>query len=205
MKTKSTLLSLLFLSLLFHLIVTTVSAQRRSRDEWQQPTAIMDSVGIKPGMIIGEAGAGDGYFTFHLSKRVGKYGLIYANDIDERSLKELQHRMQRDTVLNIQTILGTLDDPLFPRGKLDMIVMMTAFHDFTKPVEWMKNAVPCLKPGGRLVIIDPDPDKMKARWDHFLTREQLTTRMSNTVFTLERVLTFLEQDNIYIYKPAISR
>ena len=32
-------------------------------------------------MIMSEAGAGNGYFTFWLSKRVGETGKIYANDI----------------------------------------------------------------------------------------------------------------------------
>jgi tRNA A58 N-methylase Trm61 len=43
-------------------------------------------------MIIGEAGAGDGYLTFFLSRRVGASGRIYANDIDPGSLRRLEDR-----------------------------------------------------------------------------------------------------------------
>ena len=64
-------------------------AQNSNRDSWQQPEKIMDVVGIKEGMIIGEAGAGKGYFTFYLSKRVGKSGKVYANDIKKDVLEKI--------------------------------------------------------------------------------------------------------------------
>ena len=31
----------------------------------------MDAAGVAPGMIVGEAGAGDGYFTLPMARRVG--------------------------------------------------------------------------------------------------------------------------------------
>ncbi|MBN1464894.1 class I SAM-dependent methyltransferase, partial [candidate division KSB1 bacterium] len=116
------------------------------RDSWQQPKKIMDAVGIVPGMVIGEAGAGTGYFTFFLKDRVGESGKIYANDILQRQLDAITARCERDSIDNIVTILGEIDDPRFPRGELDMVIMMLAFHEFTQPVEWMKNVIPSLKP-----------------------------------------------------------
>jgi len=49
-------------------------------ESWQPPEQIMDSIGVKPGMRIGEAGAGQGYFTFPLARRVGPKGIVFAND-----------------------------------------------------------------------------------------------------------------------------
>ncbi len=178
----------------------TVLAQNSSRDSWQQPEKIMDVVGIKPGMIIGEAGAGEGYFTFHLSKRVGESGKVFANDIVKNVLKKIEERCERDSILNITTILGEVADPVFPKGELDMVIMMKAFHDFDKPVEWMKNVIPSMKPGAPLVIVDVDPDKSGYDRDHFLTKEQVLAKMEKTDFELVRIETFLEKDNIYLYK-----
>ena len=39
----------------------------KRRDKQEKPNEAIDCIGIKPGMKIGEAGAGRGYFTFHLS------------------------------------------------------------------------------------------------------------------------------------------
>jgi ubiquinone/menaquinone biosynthesis C-methylase UbiE len=186
--------------LLVNFTVATAFAQRSDRDSWQQPEAIMDSLGIGLGMIVGEAGAGDGYFTFHLSARVGEKGKIYANDIDKRALKSLEDRCKREGVRNVTAVIGEVNDPLFPKRELDCVVMMMAFHDFEKPVEWMKNVIPSLKPGAFLAIIDQDPDKTKRDRGHFWTKEKVLTAMEKTEFVLVRLYTFLERDNIYVYK-----
>lgn len=180
-------------------------AQSSRRDTWQQPEKIMDSLGIKSGMVIGEAGAGDGYFTFHLAKRVGTEGKVYANDIDKRALQRLFNRARREGVSNIDTVLGEVDDPLFPKGELDGVVLMMAFHDFEKPTEWMKNVMSALKPGAFLAIIDPDPDKTGRDRDHFWTKAKVLATMAKTDFALVHFFTFLERDNIYVYKVKNGR
>jgi predicted methyltransferase len=72
-----------------------------ARDTQLQPERVMDAVGIRPGMVIGEAGAGRGYFTFKLARRVGDTGRIYANDIDESALAHVRERcfLTRDLLL----------------------------------------------------------------------------------------------------------
>ena len=131
-----------------------LSAQTR-RDRQTQPEKLMDVAGVTPGMVIGEAGAGEGYFTFHLSKRVGKKGRIYANDIDQEALQEIIHRCEREGVENIETVLGKIEDPLFPVRKLDMVTMLYAFHDFTEKEAWLKNVKKYMKDDANLVIFDP--------------------------------------------------
>ncbi len=91
----------------------------------------MDAIGVIPGMIVGEAGAGDGYFTFPLLGRVGARGVVYANDIDRLALARLRARGEREGYLNVHTVVGVVDDPLFPRRDLDMVVVVHALHDFS--------------------------------------------------------------------------
>jgi arsenite methyltransferase len=195
------LIACLFLAL----NVSEVCAQSSQRDVWQQPEKIMDSLGIGPGMIIGEAGAGSGYFTFHLSKRVGRDGKIYANDIDKKALQRIDDRCKEDSVRNVTTVMGKVDDPLFPNGELDGVVIMMAFHDFEKPVEWMKNVMPTLKPGAFLAIIDPDPEKVSRDRDHFWSKEKILATMQKTEFELVHLFSFLERDNIYVYRVNKDR
>ena len=204
-KRRPTLRLVLLIWFAFWLGTPGVHAQSSQRDSWQQPEKIMDSLGIGPGMIIGEAGAGSGYFTFHLSKRAGETGKVYANDIDKKALERIEERCKKERISNITTVIGKVDDPLFPKGELDGVVLMMAFHDFEKPVEWMKNVMPALKPGAFLAIIDPDPDKLKRDRDHFWTKKKVLATMEKTEFELVRLFTFLERDNIYLYRLKAGR
>lgn len=172
------------------------------RDEQHQPDKVMDTVGVKPGMAIGEVGAGHGYFTFHLSRRVGDSGKIYANDISARALDSIRQKCEAEGISNIQTIVGEVEDPLLPDAELDMVFIVNAFHDLAKPVKLLNNLVPSLKPGAPVVIIDRDPEKVGGFSRHFLTQEEVLEHIKNSDFDLDRIETFLSQHNIYIIRVA---
>ena len=170
------------------------------RDTYHQPDHVMDVVGVKPGMVIGEVGAGHGYFTFHLSRRVGESGKIYANDIASRALATIRRKCEEEGIANIETVIGEVKNPLFPDAVLDMVFIVNAFHDLAKPVELLNNIVPSLKPGAPVVIIDRDPDKVGGYNRHVLTQEEVLEHIKNSDFDLDRIETFLPQHNIYIIK-----
>ncbi len=170
------------------------------RDTWHQPDKVMDVLGVKPGMIIGEVGAGHGYFTFHLSRRVGDSGRIYANDIASRALASIRSKCETQGITNVETIVGEVEDPLLPMGILDMVFIVNAFHDLAKPVALLNNLVPSLKPDAPVVIIDRDPEKTRDPAGHFLTREEILEKIEESDFELDRIETFLPQHNVYIIR-----
>ena len=186
---------------LISLAFITCSAQDSYRDSQLQPEKVMDAIGLKKGMVVGEAGAGRGYFTFKMSKRVGKSGKIYANDINANALQSIKNRCQRENINNIKTILGKVADPLFPEGELDLVIMVYALHEFDKPVEWLRNVIPYMKPDANLVIIEPDVNGSGWESRHFLSKEEIAQIMKEAEYELVRIETFLEDDNVYIYKP----
>ncbi len=124
------------------------------RDQHELPEKLLDIAGIEPGMTIGEAGAGDGYLTFHISRRIGEGGRVYANDINMNALRRLDARCEREGVTNISTILGEVDDPKFPVNDLDLVIMLYAFHDFTEKTAWLKNVRKYMKPDASIYIFD---------------------------------------------------
>jgi tRNA A58 N-methylase Trm61 len=192
--------SALALAASLFLIALSGEAQYRnaSRDSIEQPEKVMEAVGVKPGLVIGEIGAGHGYFTFWLAKGVGETGKIYANDIDESALAAIERRREAEKVANIETALGTVDDPRLPLGALDMVFVVNAFHDLAKPVELLANLLPSLKPGATVVIMDRDRDRAGDR--HFLTRAEVEEIVGRSVLEMVRVETFLRYHNLYILK-----
>lgn len=166
----------------------------------QPPDKIMDAVGIKPGMIIGEVGAGEGRMTVWLAERVGDDGKVYANDINEESLKHLNRRCEGDAIGNIQTVLGEVEHARLPKNTLDIAFMINVYHHLARPVPLIKSVRPSLKPGGLLAIVDRDPEKSGGAGNHNTPRERLIRQVESSGFVLEREETFLEEDNIYIFK-----
>ena len=190
----------LALAALPFLVAVTGEAQycNSSRDSIEQPEKVMEVTGVKPGLVIGEIGAGHGYFTFWLAKGVGEAGKIYANDIDKSALAAIERRRDDEKVANIETVLGAVDDPRFPPAALDMVFVVNAFHDLEKPVELLANLLPSLKPGATVVVMDRDHERSPDSEGHFLTRAEVEEIVGRSVFEVVRVETFLRYHNLYI-------
>ncbi len=159
----------------------------------------MDVLGIGPGMTIGEVGAGQGFFTFKLSRRVGPEGRIYANDIDRDALQHIEERAKKESIGNIVTILGEVERPLFPEATMDLVIMVYVLHDLAKPVELLKNIRPSLKEDAPFVILEKDPEKTSEAAGHFFPQKKLLGIVEKAGYKLSRVETFLSQDTIYIF------
>jgi len=173
----------------------------QERDSWQKPEAIMDSVGIKSGMIIGEIGAGDGYFTFKMVERIGSTGHIFANDIIQSKLDYIDRKCKEENINNITTILGKVDDSLLPTDSVDMIIMVYTLHDIENPVIFLKNLHDKLKPEIPVVIVERDPEQYGREYNHFFKKEKVLNLIKDADYKLEKLYTFLERDNIYVIHP----
>jgi ubiquinone/menaquinone biosynthesis C-methylase UbiE len=182
-------------------VATTAGAtQDTRRDAQLQPQRVMDVVGIRPGMVVGEAGAGRGYFTFKLARRVGAAGKVYANDIDRAALDHVRQVCRDEGIGNVETVVGEVEDPLFPVTGLEVVVMVYALHDFSRPVAFLQNLKKYLKPSGRVVILDQDPDLSGSH--HFLTRERLVELFTEAGYGLTRDERFLEKDLLLVFRPS---
>lgn len=189
------------------------SWEKRMNDERQPPELVMDIMELKPGMVIGEVGAGRGRFTVHLSRRVGDSGKVYANDISEEALNFLRFRCDRDGIRNIDIIMGEEEDPLLPENSLDMIFMVWVFHMLEKPVPLMKNMIPSLKPGAPLIILAP-PDyeideeikEMKGKLppDRLTIRQRIEKAAADSGFELEKTDNSLPKDTFFFLKVKTS-
>ena len=188
-------------------IILTASAPcfgQVDRETWQPPEKIMDSIGVRQGMRVGEAGAGQGYFTFPLARRVGSAGMVFANDISVASLDVIRERAVREGLKNIKIVVGEVEDPLFPEKNLDMVVMVYVLHEVERPIPFLKNLQSYLKPGGLLVIIENTNTAQSGHFPSFLTKSQILEMVGKTGYELDRIETFLPRDNICICKKPTN-
>ena len=160
----------------------------------------MDAAGVAPGMVVGEAGAGDGYFTLPMARRVGAAGAVYANDISRRALDQLKSNARRERLDNVHIVEGDTDDPRFPRRDLELVVIVHAFHDFSQPVEWLRNARQYLRPGAAVAIIDRDPGQ--GAETHFWPRDRILGYAEKAGFEPVKVVDAVSRHLIIVIRPV---
>lgn len=167
----------------------------------RQPIAkVLDFMGVKPGMTVGEVGAGTGRVTVWLADRVGPAGKIFANDINQADLNHLAARCRKEGLNNVTTITGKVDDPCFPEKSLDIAFMTNTYHHLEKPLELVRNILPALKSGGYLVIVERDKDRSVHK-DEATTREDFRKQMEQAGFTVVKEDTSMREDNMYLARP----
>ena len=116
----------------------------------------MDALGIADGSIVADLGAGGGWFTTKLARRVGPNGIVYAEDIQPQMIEAIGGRVQRENLPNVRTVLGSATDPRLPPG-IDAVVIVDAYHEMEDPVTLLKNVERSLKPQGRVGVVDFNP------------------------------------------------
>lgn len=124
------------------------------RDVWQRPDDIMDALGIAENTVVADLGAGGGWFTVRLARRVQPNGIVYAEDIQRQMLLAIENRIAREGLTNVKMVSGTADDPRLPPGALDAALIVDAYHEMERPVVLLRNLVRSLKPTGLIGIVD---------------------------------------------------
>lgn len=220
MKTLKMTIQMLKMTGLFLLISTGLFGQNDISEPWetglnqrQPPETVFKAIGVRSGMIIGEIGAGRGRYTVLLAKKVGQTGKVYANDIDESSLAYLRGRCRRLNLANVETIVGEPDNPLFTSNSLDMAIMVLVYHMIENPDNLLKNLKKSLKPGSKLVILDPRDEEIDREFgiDRSQSGSKIPTineRIQKSAkvagYELVKIDTILPHDYIFILEPQIA-
>ena len=187
----------------------------KARDQWEKPQQVMDVLGLKPGSIVADVGAGEGYFTFHLAARVGPTGKVYAEDIRDDRLGKIHSRADKEKLTQIETVHGETDDPRLPAEQMDVVLISNAYHEMRDYDKMLKAIFRALRPGGLLAIIDAPAKPGEPRESYYdrhripeeLVRED-TARNGFTLLREQPTFTPPDSDRTYFFlifeKPARS-
>jgi ubiquinone/menaquinone biosynthesis C-methylase UbiE len=124
------------------------------REAWQRPDQIMDKLLIGEGSVVADLGAGGGWFTVRLARRVGPNGRVFAEDIQHQMIDAIRRRVEREGMKDrVTTVLGTPSDPSLPRP-VDAVLIVDAYYEMEHPTVLLRNVARWLKPNGRIGIVD---------------------------------------------------
>ena len=128
--------------------------EREDREREEAPSKAIELLNLKEGMVVADIGAGVGYYTIRMAKKVGPTGKVYASDIQPEMLTLLRKRLDEKKVTNVEMVLGTETDPKLPLNSIDLAIMVDVYHELAQPQRMLRKLQKTLKDDGRLVLLE---------------------------------------------------
>jgi SAM-dependent methyltransferase len=137
-------------------VTTPAYSTEAARDAHDEAERVLNRLSVKPGMRVADVGAGDGYYTVRLARRLGPGAMIYAEDVMQSHLDRLAARLARERVTGVTLVHGTPADPRLAPQSIDLALLAHMYHEIREPYEFVYRLHGALAPGGRVAIIDND-------------------------------------------------
>lgn len=177
---------------------------RDSREAEEQPERMLDALKIKAGDTVADVGAGAGYTSLRLARRVGPTGTVLATDVQPQMLRMLAQNAKAAGVRNIKPILCTATDPKLPENQVDLALMVDVYHECSDPVATLAGLRKGLKTGGRLVLVEfrgEDPE-VPIKPEHKMTVAQVRLELEANGFRFKEKFDFLPWQHILVFEEA---
>jgi len=179
---------------------------RAERDQEEDPDRAIDVLKLQKGVAVADIGAGSGYITEKLSKKVGPMGKVYATDIQQGMIDLLSKRIAKRKLANVTPILSTQDDPRLPVESIDLALMVDVYHELSQPQLVLRHIKAALKPGGRLVLLEyrkEDPN-IPIRPEHKMSVAEAKLEVEAEGFKLTTTNEDLPRQHILIFTKQLN-
>ena len=177
----------------------------RPEREWEEaPEQMLDALDLKPGQMVADVGSGVGYLTLRIAKRVSPGGKVYGVDVQKEMLVRLRKNAEKAKLSNVETVLGTENDPKLPAGQIDLILMVDVYHELSQPQAMLQNMKQALSPTGRLVLVEyrkEDPS-IPIRLEHKMSAVEVQTEVEAEGYRLEKTVKTLPRQNVFVFRAA---
>ena len=137
-------------------IISPERSNERTRDQHGEAERVMSRLGIEPGVRVADIGAGAGYYTVRLARRLGPGTRIYGQDVTASYLKQLEARLRKEKIETVTLVLGAPRDPRLPQASIDVAILAHVYHEIENPFEFLHRLWPALAPGARVAVVDVD-------------------------------------------------
>ena len=182
----------------------TFALDWHDRDVWQKPEDVMSVLDVVEGDVVADIGAGSGYFSEWLSRRVGPSGRVYATDVQDAMLSTLRRRVVDRGLTNVEVVRATFDDPTLPDACCKVVLFSSVYKEIDGRVAYMRKVTHALEPGGRVAILEYRPDAAgpgpppELRLD----ARQVIDELGTAGFALVARHEFIDRQYLLVFAPA---
>ena len=128
--------------------------ERPEREQKERTDLLVELLALRLGDTVADIGAGTGYFALPIATVIGPTGRVLAVDIQPEMLAIIEERARAGKIANIVPVLATETDPMLPDNKVDLVLMVDAYHEFSFPREVMTRVADALSEDGKIVLVE---------------------------------------------------
>lgn len=182
--------------------------ERPEREQEEKPDEVIKAMGLSDGDIVADIGCGTGYFARRMAKAVARTGKVYGVEIQPEFLEIMKEKCAAEGIVNVIPVLGNEDDPKLPEGEVDWILLVDVYHEFQRPEPMLAKMLQCLKPDGKVALIEyrllGDTAK-HIKIEHRMSVRQVLAEWNPAGFELVDLLEFLPSQHFFIFQRDPDR
>ena len=175
--------------------------ERVGREREERTDLLIERLPLQADSIVADIGAGTGYFSFAVARRVPE-GRVLAVDIQPEMLAILHEKKRVNGLTNVQPVQGSITDPGLPSGTVDLIFIVDAYHEFSHPREMGEAMFAAVKPGGKMVLIEyrAEDESVRIKRLHKMSEAQASKEMRALGFRWVETGDFLPQQHFLVFE-----
>ncbi|WP_342596790.1 class I SAM-dependent methyltransferase [Cyanobacterium aponinum UTEX 3222] len=175
--------------------------ERPSREAEEQPSKVIEALNLQPTDTIADIGAGSGYFSFRIAKKVPQ-GLVYAVDVQPEMIDIIDFLVKESPNLPVLPMLGSETSPNLPPESINFALMVDTYHEFNHPREMMENIVKTLKPQGKVVLVEYRKENplIMIKGVHKMSEKQVKKEMEAVGLKWLKTDEFLPQQHYLVFE-----
>jgi phage shock protein E len=134
-----------------HARVGTASYPYREKADY-----IFSELDLRPGDVVVDIGAGDGWWSERMAKRVGESGVIHAAEVNEKKVEQMKKKFA-DTP-QVKPYLCKPDDLGLDENSCDLAFFSQSYHHLNRNSEadYLRHLRRIVKPTGRVCVIEKE-------------------------------------------------
>lgn len=136
---------------------TVANLMLHSSAEFAHPARNVAALGVEPGMVIADFGAGSGAYVLAIAEALLGAGHVYAIDIQKDLLRRIHNEAHRRGLTHVSILWGDLEKP--QGSKLadhicDIVLISNLLFQVENKMQLFQEAKRILRPRGRLAVVD---------------------------------------------------
>jgi precorrin-6B methylase 2 len=174
--------------------------ERPEREQEERTSLLLKNMEIEEEDTIADIGAGSGYHVFKMAARAEK-GLVYAVDIQEEMLAEINRKIEDEGVTNVRPVKGSDKSVNLPENSVDKVLIVDVYHEISFPKELMASLHAAMRSDAKLYLIEyrAEDATVPIKKIHKMSEKQAVKEMKASGFRLEENIANLPWQHCMVF------